>query len=74
DGLFLIQNYPDIVKNYSEAILTPNVNEFRRLCETMGIEFEDDHKEELAQKLSRAFGGVTIVQKGKNDIISNGDS
>ncbi|CAG8798281.1 19179_t:CDS:10, partial [Cetraspora pellucida] len=73
DGLFLIQNYPDLVKNYSEAILTPNVNEFRRLCETMGIEFEDDH-EKLTKNLSRAFGGVTIVRKGKNDIISNGNS
>ncbi|CAG8455200.1 25048_t:CDS:2 [Dentiscutata erythropus] len=36
DGLFLIQNDPDIIKDYSEAILTPNVNEFRRLCEAMG--------------------------------------
>ncbi|CAG8532282.1 24733_t:CDS:2 [Gigaspora rosea] len=74
DGLFLIQNNPDIIKDYSEAILTPNVNEFKRLCETMRIEFEDDCKGELAQKLSQAFGGVTIVQKGKNDLISNGNS
>ncbi|CAG8445577.1 14405_t:CDS:2, partial [Dentiscutata heterogama] len=63
DGLFLIQNDPDIIKDYSEAILTPN-----------RIEYEDDHKGELIQKLSRVFGGVTIVQKGENDLISNGNS
>lgn len=26
----------------------------------------------MAERLSNAFGGVTIVQKGPNDIISNG--
>ncbi|CAG8493951.1 14630_t:CDS:2 [Acaulospora colombiana] len=74
DGLFLIQNNPDIIKNYSKAILTPNVNEFRRLCEKMNISFEDNHKDEMAQKLSQAFGGITIVQKGRNDLISNGNN
>ncbi|CAG8697344.1 5222_t:CDS:10, partial [Acaulospora morrowiae] len=74
DGLFLVQNDPDIIKNYSKAILTPNVNEFQRLCEKMNISFEDNHKDEMAQKLSQAFGGITIVQKGKNDLISNGNT
>jgi hypothetical protein len=26
----------------------------------------------MAQRLSNAFGGVTIVQKGSSDLISNG--
>jgi hypothetical protein len=26
----------------------------------------------MAEKLSNAFGGVTIVQKGSRDLISNG--
>lgn len=35
DGLFLIQNHPDIIKGYKKAVLTPNVVEFKRLCEAM---------------------------------------
>lgn len=35
DGLYLIQNHPDIIKGYKKAVLTPNVVEFKRLCETM---------------------------------------
>lgn len=35
DGLWLIQNEPDLVKGYKRAVLTPNVVEFKRLCEAM---------------------------------------
>lgn len=30
-------------------------------------------KDEVAQQLSKAFGGVTIVQKGSEDYIANAD-
>jgi ATP-dependent NAD(P)H-hydrate dehydratase len=97
DGLFLVQNHPETVKNYQKAVLTPNVVEFKRLCETMVIlfcectdnsssvrgetntfffnqklKFDDKETDKMAERLSNAFGGVTIVQKGPNDIISNG--
>lgn len=35
DGLWLIQNEPHLVKDYKRAILTPNVVEFKRLCDSM---------------------------------------
>lgn len=35
DGLWLIQKEPRLVKGYRKAILTPNVVEFKRLCDAM---------------------------------------
>ena len=35
DGLFLICNDPSVIQGYKRAVLTPNVVEFGRLCETM---------------------------------------
>lgn len=35
DGLYLLQDHPEIVKGYERAVLTPNVVEFQRLCEKM---------------------------------------
>ncbi|KAI9023275.1 Ribokinase-like protein [Hyaloraphidium curvatum] len=72
DGLFLVQNEPDVIKGYSSAILTPNANEFKRLCESMNISFDPEHKDSMAMRLSQALGHVTIVQKGDVDVISNG--
>jgi len=72
DGLFLVQNHPETIKDYQKAVLTPNVVEFKRLCETMKLRFDDNESDKMAEKLSNAFGGVTIVQKGASDIISNG--
>ncbi|KAJ3170921.1 hypothetical protein HDU87_008623 [Geranomyces variabilis] len=73
DGLFLIQSNPDLIKGYPLAILTPNVNEFKRLCEALKVPFEDKDKDTAAQNLSKALGNVTILQKGGKDIISNGN-
>lgn len=35
DGLHLVTEHPDVVKNYKKAILTPNIVEFTRLYEKM---------------------------------------
>lgn len=86
DGLLLVTEDPDIVKGYKECILTPNVNEFSRLAKALGIDVpslaqiaSDDgggdktsREAEACEKLSEALGGVTIVQKGPHDVISNG--
>ncbi|KAF9430606.1 hypothetical protein BGZ94_005779 [Podila epigama] len=66
DGLFLVQNEPDLVQGYKRAILTPNLVEFKRLCTAKNVSKRD------AQTLSEAFGGVIVVQKGKHDVIANG--
>jgi len=68
DALNLVQTKPELVQGYRECILTPNVVEFGRLCKAKGIQQSDG-----VEKLSQALGGVTIVQKGPQDIISNGD-
>lgn len=35
DGLYLLQDDPEIIKGYTRAVLTPNVVEFERLCKKM---------------------------------------
>ncbi|KAK2624549.1 hypothetical protein QTJ16_006499 [Diplocarpon rosae] len=73
DGLNLAQTRPELVQGYRECILTPNVVEFGRLCKSKGIDAAGLDAGSGAEKLSRAFGGVTIVQKGAKDYISNGE-
>lgn len=72
DGLYLAQTRPELVQGYHECILTPNVVEFGRLAKAKNIDTSKEKPEELCSKLSQAFGGVTIIQKGPKDYISNG--
>jgi len=70
--LFLVANHPDIVHGYTRAVLTPNVVEFARLCTAKGIDPLAGDPTLVCQKLAGSFGGVTILQKGPKDYISNG--
>ncbi|KJX95280.1 YjeF domain-containing protein [Zymoseptoria brevis] len=72
DGLYLAQTRPDLVQGYKECILTPNVVEFGRLAKSKNIDTTKEDPTKLCEKLAQAFGGVTIIQKGKVDYISNG--
>lgn len=74
DGLHLAQTRPELVQGYKECILTPNVVEFGRLAKSKGVDVggSEDPTRPCAE-LARAFGGVTIVQKGARDYISNGE-
>jgi ATP-dependent NAD(P)H-hydrate dehydratase len=75
DALQLVQNDPDIVKGYPGAILTPNVVEFGRLCKAANIDVDSESNEtQRVEKLAKALGGVTIIQKGPKDFISNGET
>lgn len=73
DGLFLAQTRPELVQGYKECFLTPNVVEFGRLCKSKGLDIKELADGKAAEKLSEAFGGVTIIQKGSKDYISNGE-
>lgn len=73
DGLNIAQTRPELVQGYRECILTPNVVEFGRLCKSKGIDTEGLEGGRGAERLARAFGGVTIIQKGREDWISNGE-
>jgi ATP-dependent NAD(P)H-hydrate dehydratase len=72
DGLYLAQTRPELVQGYKECILTPNVVEFGRLAKSKDIDTTKEDPTKLCEKLAKAFGGVTIIQKGKVDYISNG--
>lgn len=71
DGLWLLQNEPEVIKGYSRAILTPNVAEFARLCKAVNIDPQQD-PDQAAKKLAQALDGPTILEKGKVDRITNG--
>lgn len=74
DGLYLAQTQPELVEGCTECILTPNVVEFARLAKAKGVKVDEGDPAELCAKLSKAFGGVTIIQKGAKDYISNGSN
>ncbi|KAI9332537.1 Ribokinase-like protein [Obelidium mucronatum] len=71
DGLFLVQQEPELVTGYLNCILTPNHVEFERLCKQMNIAEEPDLSTRVS-KLSKSLGGVMVVCKGSEDIISDG--
>lgn len=73
DGLGLVQTQPELIQGCKECILTPNVVEFGRLCKAKGVDVEGLDEGKKAEKLSKALGGVTIIQKGSKDYISNGE-
>ncbi|KAL7788236.1 Ribokinase-like protein [Trichoderma ceciliae] len=73
DALQVVQNDPDVIRGYKLAILTPNVVEFKRLCDALKIDVSDQTSETgKVETLARELGGVTIIQKGYKDFISNG--
>lgn len=69
DALWLVTQDPSIIKGYRRVVLTPNVMEFKRLCEKLQID-EGAKKEEKAGMISRVLGGATVVEKGAKDIVA----
>lgn len=69
DGLYMIGNDVSIIKGYRRAVVTPNVVEFKRLSEQLGLD-PGIPADERAALVSRRLGGVTVLQKGAVDIIS----
>lgn len=74
DALQIVQSDPDVVRGYKNAVLTPNVVEFKRLCDALGVEMTSDKETEQVETLAQVLKGVTIVQKGGSDFISNGET
>lgn len=74
DALLLVQREPGLVAGYDAAVLTPNVVEFGRLCKALDVPEGKDDETEAVKALSRALGGVTIIQKGRMDYITDGDA
>lgn len=75
DGLFLVTNSLDLVSGYPLAVLTPNVNEYKRLVQkVLNCEVGDQDAAEQLLSLAKGIGGVTILRKGKSDLISDGET
>ena len=79
DALAIVIKSPELVMGWREVVLTPNVVEFGRLWQGVFPDKDNQgsHGAEEAKQveaLSNALGGVTIVQKGGKDLISNGET
>lgn len=102
DGIAMVVEDPRTVRGFPLAVLTPNANEFRLLCERMERDKGPTAAEEppppppvagervagvgagagagagsqvghdVVKRLASYLGGVTVVLKGKVDIISDG--
>ncbi|RCI15575.1 hypothetical protein L249_3425 [Ophiocordyceps polyrhachis-furcata BCC 54312] len=77
DALLLVQRRPGLVRGYAGAVLTPNLVEFGRLWDALrpgddGETTTTTTTTKPVETLARALGGVTVVQKGAVDLISNG--
>lgn len=85
DGLYLLSKKLHLISGYHKCVLTPNNGEFNRLYEaavSAGMIDHDMHpvsndptiaNYEKVRLLSVALNGVTILRKGYQDVISNGN-
>ncbi|MCI4378346.1 hypothetical protein PGIGA_G00214830 [Pangasianodon gigas] len=74
DGLWLVSKDPSVIQGYQRGILTPNFMEFSRLYEAMHHQpLDSTDLRVTAQQLSIALGNVTLVLKGEEDIITDGN-
>lgn len=74
DALQVIQKDPGLVKGYKNAVLTPNVVEFKRLFDALGVKVDSEKETGKVEALAKALGGVTIIEKGGKDLISDGST
>ncbi|CAF0713339.1 unnamed protein product [Brachionus calyciflorus] len=81
DCLYLLADEISLIKGYKKCILTPNFKEFKRLYEKtfkdeeyneVSIQVTLELKCEAVKKLAENLGHLTILKKGKIDIISDG--
>jgi ATP-dependent NAD(P)H-hydrate dehydratase len=69
DAIRIVGTNISLIKGYQRAVVTPNVVEFKRLSEQVGID-PSTPASKRAGLVSRELGGVTVFQKGGKDIIS----
>ncbi|EFA77306.1 carbohydrate kinase-like protein [Heterostelium album PN500] len=73
DALRLICEDLELVKGYDKVILTPNFVEYRALSDAAKKLNNDNSNNILSPSdLAKALGNVVIVQKGQEDIITDG--
>ncbi|KAG9309023.1 carbohydrate kinase-domain-containing protein [Chiua virens] len=68
DALWMVGQELALVRGYRRAVLTPNVVEFQRLCDAVGVgEGEPGGR---AAGVSRRLGGVVVLEKGAKDVVA----
>lgn len=76
DALLLVAKEPALVQGYSQCVLTPNLNEFRRLASTMGVPLHGPNNDRI-KKINEVvvqLQGPVLVSKGPVDVICDGRS
>lgn len=74
DGINILAENLDLLTKYGnrKIILTPHVGEFSKLT-GLSIETILENRVEIAKKFARKYN-LTLVLKGKNTVITNGDN
>ncbi|KAI9857318.1 MAG: hypothetical protein M1824_004868 [Vezdaea acicularis] len=81
DALSIVASSPELFHGWKSVVLTPNVAEFARLWKSAvaAADGTEDAKETPVPEgtgrcklLADKLGGVTVLQKGAQDVISNG--
>ena len=70
DALWLLQNNPAAIIGYERAVLTPNVVEFGRLCDAVGVDRSSTF-DVAVDRLAEALSGPTVLAKGQHDRIAS---
>ncbi|KAG7663903.1 uncharacterized protein J8A68_002591 [[Candida] subhashii] len=78
DSLYLISIHPEVIQNYTKAIITPNVVEFDRIAKELGMEpsINESNLDTLisrTQEMSKNLGNIIVIRKGKSEIIANSE-
>lgn len=73
DGLYLVSLDPKLILTYPKAIVTPNVAEFSRLANAVGLKEDAGSSASDTTRLSRELGNALVVRKGPCEIIAKGD-
>ncbi|EGC36338.1 hypothetical protein DICPUDRAFT_151213 [Dictyostelium purpureum] len=74
DALRLVAENLEIIKGYDRAILTPNFVEFKNLSDSVKKMMGDTSNNLLKpEQVASQLGNITIVQKGKEDLITDGN-
>ncbi|EWC45939.1 ATP-dependent (S)-NAD(P)H-hydrate dehydratase [Drechslerella stenobrocha 248] len=73
DALLLVAADPALVRSYPGAVLTPNVVEFARLCDALGVDTTAGAGTGACERLAKELGGVTGGKKrsgGQGDTLT----
>lgn len=80
DGLYIVTQNLQLIQGCSLVVLTPNINELRRLARKLDIPHDDlepaatEARMRIAVAVAGKLNGPTIVSKGSVDIIAGGNT